>query len=161
MPYLHWDTVHKLELRNRCIRIATEGKAAPPRAPSEILSQYSDETVEENDRNRTALKNSQADDPSTVFNRSTLEMDSYRELFTVDELLLLSYLNVQSYIQPRRTLDHSRYHTLQGRDIEIRDMDQVVYRHTKRLGLKPRLMMVDQLWLWIIDNGESSSPVYP
>ncbi|KAF2993228.1 hypothetical protein E8E13_001388 [Curvularia kusanoi] len=73
-------------------------------------------------------------------------------MYSDEELALLGYLNVNSPIHPRRTLDHSRYPTLQGEDIQNRDRDQVVYRHTKMLRLKPRLIMVDQLWMWIIDE---------
>lgn len=39
-----------------------------------------------------------------------------------------------------------------------RDKDQVVYRHTKRSDKKkgkkdPKIIMVDQLWLWVIPAG--------
>ena len=70
-----------------------------------------------------------------------------------DEKLLRSYLFGELPIHIRRTLDQSYYHTLQN--TESRDRDQVVYRYTgKVLGFKnPLLMMVDQLWLWVVDGG--------
>lgn len=157
MPYVHWDTAHKLERRNKCIDIAVEGKPVTARPSLDILSLYSEVSVEEHESKRINQKNSQADDPSTVLTRYELETRRYRRLFTVDELILLAYLNVLSSIHPRRTLDHSRYPTLEGDDINTRDRDQVVFRHTKSMGLKPRLMMVDQLWMWIIDDSKSTS----
>lgn len=154
MPYLHWDYAHKLQCRNNCIKIAVEGQPVPNRPSLDIMTQYSEETVEDVEKDHIDLKNSQADDPSSVLTRSELEAARYRRMFTIDELVMLAYLNVGSPIHPRRTLDHSRYPTLQGEDIDSRDLDQVVYRHTKRLGLKPRLIMVDQLWMWMLDDSK-------
>ena len=73
-----------------------------------------------------------------------------------DEKLLRTYLVGELPMHMRRTLDQSYYHTLQN--TEARDKDQVVYRYTdKVLGVRnPLLMMVDQLWLWIIDGGKDS-----
>lgn len=53
-------------------------------------------------------------------------------------------------LQLRRTLDQYFYTHL--KDTSRRDSDQVVYRHTK-LVLEPKIFMVDQLWLWILDDG--------
>jgi hypothetical protein len=154
MPYLHWDWAHQLQRRNDCIQVAQSRKAVT-RPSLDILSQYSDNCADEIGKLVDEVKNSQADFPETVMTRHELEITRYRRFYNVNELVLMAYLNVKSPIHPRRTLDHSRYPTLCGDDINIRDSDQVVYRHTKGLGLKPRLMMVDQLWLWIIDESES------
>ncbi|KAF3761449.1 hypothetical protein M406DRAFT_74401 [Cryphonectria parasitica EP155] len=40
-------------------------------------------------------------------------------------------------------------------DISRRDQDQVVYRYTKQEGL-PKIFMVDQMWLWVINGGMST-----
>ncbi|KAF3759987.1 hypothetical protein M406DRAFT_358672 [Cryphonectria parasitica EP155] len=54
----------------------------------------------------------------------------------------------------RRTLDQAYFMTL--KDTSKRDRDQVVYRATKtpwfKAGGVTRVMMVDQLWLWILDD---------
>lgn len=56
----------------------------------------------------------------------------------------------------RRTLDQAYFMTL--KDTSRRDRDQVVYRATKKPWFKPghviRVVMVDQLWLWILDERE-------
>jgi hypothetical protein len=102
-------------------------------------------------------------------------MDGY-----TDEKLIEKYLNVNPPLHPRRTLDQSYYWTL--KDTCSRDRDQVVYRdsapnrnllhyrHVKKNPKKggnptcpqctdnvkkvPRVVMVDQLWMWILDESE-------
>lgn len=71
-----------------------------------------------------------------------------------DEELLRDYVHYEPPLHLRRTLDQSRYGTLE--DTESRDLDQVVSRGTKvprgnRHGAT-RVVMVDQLWLWILDE---------
>jgi hypothetical protein len=53
-------------------------------------------------------------------------------------------------LQLRRTLDQYFYNHLKS--TSQRDSDQVVYRHTK-MAFEPKIFMVDQLWLWIFDDG--------
>lgn len=59
-----------------------------------------------------------------------------------------------SSLQTRRTLDQYFYAHL---DTRKRDKDQVVYRYTRdKLGSQePKLFMVDQLWLWVLNRGAS------
>lgn len=54
----------------------------------------------------------------------------------------------------RRTLDQSYFLNL--KDTSQRDQDQVVYRATKGTGNHTRVVMVDQLWLWVLDERELS-----
>jgi hypothetical protein len=99
-------------------------------------------------------------------------MDYYQE-----EQLLKEYLHSNPPFHPRRTLDQSYYWTLQS--TKKRDRDQVVYRgtspkkrfiHTEHCKTKneppcrqcwddirkvPRVIMVDQLWLWILNGSKS------
>lgn len=77
-----------------------------------------------------------------------------------DEQLITTYLRPSSHtrtppLQIRRTLDQFFYTTLD--DTDSRDQDQVVYRHTKRRSMTPVILMVDQLWLWVINEGWMSS----
>lgn len=54
-------------------------------------------------------------------------------------------------LQPRRTLDQYFYTHLEN--TSQRDADQVVYRYT--LGTsEAKIFMVDQLWLWILNEGK-------
>lgn len=94
--------------------------------------------------------------------------------FDTEERLITKYLHDRSPLHPRRTLDQSYYGALKSTG--TKDCDQVVYRATKptahdcsehlegefkkcricREDSKkvPRLIMVDQLWLWILDESE-------
>lgn len=56
------------------------------------------------------------------------------------------------FLQPRRTLDQYFYTHLEN--TSRRDGDQVVYRYTKRRNMSPKMFMVDQLWLWILNEGK-------
>ena len=71
--------------------------------------------------------------------------------YAVDERLLRSDINKEPPLHMRRTLDQYHFMTL---DTSERDKDQVVYRatKTKRYDEKPRVVMVDQLWMWILDD---------
>jgi hypothetical protein len=97
--------------------------------------------------------------------------------FYTDKTLLENRLDLNPPLHPRRTLDQYYYWAL--KDIEAQDKSQVVYRATapkehllhitdqrsKRdlecreclqdIRAVPRLLMVDQLWLWILDGRKS------
>ena len=79
--------------------------------------------------------------------------------FQPDEELLIHGLKAQkpdgeAPLHIRRTLDQSYFLSL--KDTSERDRDQVVYRETKLAWQEPgditRVVMVDQLWLWILDE---------
>jgi hypothetical protein len=76
--------------------------------------------------------------------------------YEADERLLRDNLHLTPPLHIRRTLDQFYFTTLD--DTAARDKDQVVYRET-RAGrsfhtLNTRVVMVDQLWLWILDNSK-------
>jgi hypothetical protein len=76
--------------------------------------------------------------------------------YDADEQLLPENLHLNPPLQIRRTLDQSYFLTLE--DTGVRDKGQVVYRAT-RAGRSfhtrnTRVVMVDQLWLWILDDSE-------
>lgn len=74
-----------------------------------------------------------------------------------DEKLIHTYLHEKPYMHIRRTLDQYYYHTM--KDTTERDEDQVVYRYAKKMWPEENesvhnILMVDQLWLWILDGGK-------
>ena len=95
--------------------------------------------------------------------------------FRTEARLIGRYLHGDAPLHPRRTLDQSYYGAL--KNTGTRDRDQVVYRATTPqqhdcyehideqtgkctqclddIKKVPRLIMVDQLWLWILDESES------
>jgi hypothetical protein len=79
----------------------------------------------------------------------------------LDEVLIKAYSlpNVFGQLPPlqlRRTLDQYFYTHLAS--TYERDMDQVVLRYTQNgSGIEPKIFMVDQLWLWVLNEGKSIS----
>jgi len=76
--------------------------------------------------------------------------------YEADERLLRDNLHSNPPLHIRRTLDQSYFLTLD--DTAARDKDQVVYRETREgrsfYSMNTRVVMVDQLWLWILDDSE-------
>jgi hypothetical protein len=73
---------------------------------------------------------------------------------TYDEMLIRAHLTTSTVsLHVRRTLDQSFYHNI---DTTSRDEDQVVYRYQlkgkdrKTDEVDPKIVMVDQLWMWIL-----------
>ncbi|KAH8896972.1 hypothetical protein GQ53DRAFT_713785 [Thozetella sp. PMI_491] len=64
-----------------------------------------------------------------------------------DIMLLEAYLNRERPLHVRRTLDQYFY---SGIDTSDRDKDQVVSKYCHKHHLEGRMLMVDQLWLWVI-----------
>ena len=75
-----------------------------------------------------------------------------------DIMLLKGYVGATKPLHCRRTLDQFSYYMLDS--IESRDMDQVILRWgRKRLEKAGNVddapvLMVDQLWLWVLHDGE-------
>lgn len=72
-----------------------------------------------------------------------------------DVRILRDHLYKDPPLHARRTLDQSYYWKLPNTD--VRDEDQVVYRETKSgksISRTSRVLMVDQLWLYILDDRE-------
>ncbi|KAK6221966.1 hypothetical protein LQW54_001186 [Pestalotiopsis sp. IQ-011] len=72
--------------------------------------------------------------------------------YSADEKLLREKVDIhsQSPLHVRRTLDQYYFLTLDN--TAERDRDQVVYRGTRSLDSTTRVVMVDQLWMWILDD---------
>lgn len=77
------------------------------------------------------------------------------EEYTADEKLILAYMFDEVPLHFRRTLDQYYYYNLLT--TEARDLDQVVSRYFEKTWPDDAddnlLLMVDQLWLWILDEG--------
>ncbi|KAI1344734.1 hypothetical protein F5Y15DRAFT_363302 [Xylariaceae sp. FL0016] len=140
VPYLHFETLSRQEAASDVIKgVLVEGSKL----------RY----LKRQARGRGEI---QPDDPSHW---------SAKDSITLYNHLLLGYLASESTVnaagpmQPRRTLDQYFYTHL---DTSSRDKDQVVSRYMKRSKAnEPKLFMVDQLWLWVInaDTVISCAPV--
>jgi hypothetical protein len=86
--------------------------------------------------------------PGTSEHKSTLKNN-------LDKDLIMAYLFPTNpgeilALQPRRTLDQYFYTHLES--TFQRDADQVIYRYTMGMS-DAKIFMVDQLWLWILNEG--------
>ena len=77
----------------------------------------------------------------------------------LDEVLIKAYslpsdVGQLAPLQLRRTLDQYFYTHLAS--THERDTDQVVLRYTQEeAGIEPKIFMVDQLWMWVLNGGKS------
>jgi hypothetical protein len=142
MPYLHWETDRNYRQMADLTTEITKDKdlqKSPPRTSSKLWTQVSHEI--------RPIKN--------LLGRYLFYVqDIYSRMdIAQDRALLETYLHKKPPLHPRRTLDQSYYWKLE--DTRARDRDQVVYRGT-RTGKDPRrttrVIMVDQLWLYILDD---------
>ena len=83
----------------------------------------------------------------------------YRELLT-------THLNEDHPLQVRRTLDQFNYFNLEAGEMDARDRSQTFsdfFKSSKESPAKPHgeanfpILMVDQLWLWVLDQSEHIS----
>ena len=79
--------------------------------------------------------------------------------YVINRKLILAYMFDEIPLHFRRTLD--QYYYTNVPTTEARDLDQVVSRYFNKTWPEEAnenlLLMVDQLWLWILDEGLHSS----
>ncbi|KAI9768065.1 MAG: hypothetical protein M1840_005099 [Geoglossum simile] len=128
MPYLHWDTFDSHQNRRKCLQ------GLEQRAGDHTLIPPNHPTI------------------STVGTGGTLPTVP-PEARTLEHQLLEEYWRDHRPIHARRSLDGFYYPNI--RDLEARDRDQVLYKHTRdpSSGLAiSKMLMVDQLWMWVISD---------
>lgn len=155
MPYIHWEEVDKYLHRNQCLDWMSTREAGGTEGP--ILSSISNDPPIRIWENR--IKNFRADQTAThpwTRERGNAELIGPSKDLETDAKLILAYTHEESPLHVRRTLDQSFYYTLSDQEIRLRDLDQVLYRHTtQQYGVnspRTRILMVDQLWLWTIEE---------
>ncbi|RYP15968.1 hypothetical protein DL765_005408 [Monosporascus sp. GIB2] len=132
LPYLHWEASSR---RAKMVQVINEGmqyEAEPP-GFSRVVEEVAKKVIE-------GRRKSTPQPPKL---KVAEEMD-----YEADERLLREHVKADPPLHIRRTLDQYYFVTLE--DTSQRDKDQVVYRGT-RTGYT-RVVMVDQLWLWILDD---------
>ncbi|KAE9377252.1 hypothetical protein N431DRAFT_542622 [Stipitochalara longipes BDJ] len=159
MPYLHWETDESRDKMRTVIEDILSPK--PSVQPEERQNSELREGLTLKGRNVAALNLSswgvkllpkiplylktKRDEA-----RRNGEAEELARRANADESLLRAHLTSERPVHIRRTLDQSYYWTL--KDTLTRDRDQVVYRETSIVEGGARLVMVDQLWLWILDG---------
>jgi hypothetical protein len=178
MPYLHWETHTRQQDMARIIDEETQKQKR--RKPSSIVLE-SARTAFGKTTEKIKIKHAKQltgldsiDQPCVVIPKDSAKVErsklaEYLLQITkvydamdieADERILRDNLYQESPLHPRRTLDQSHYWKLP--DTRARDSDQVVYRETEsgtNVLRTSRVIMVDQLWLYILDD-RKSSPVH-
>jgi hypothetical protein len=167
MPYLNFETYqNQLLMREAVESVIGKGQRTIREAwlPSFTTSTESltDDNLESSPRtSEHGVRDSSASSSRQSFHRITDRGYGSTHEFSNDEKLILAYLSKNDdlpKLHVRRTLDQYYYHML--KDTKARDNDQVVYRWAKLAKLvqripDPKVLMVDQLWLWIVDGSKS------
>jgi hypothetical protein len=174
MPYLHWEHYSEYRRRIRSVELAWEnidlsrrtppaGKDSSPYTTAKWQREKAHYQFKKFKGCRTSEEsknpiNPELEDPEPGVLESRL-IEKYLDYS--GGCLRVQHVGINDndplMLQPlhlRRTLDRSYYYTLEESEIQKRDVDQVLYRHTyKELELyDPMLIMVDQLWVWVIDK---------
>ncbi|KAK4235881.1 hypothetical protein C8A03DRAFT_17421 [Achaetomium macrosporum] len=174
MPYLHWETDRG---REKSAEIAKNASTQHLLSVSEVVDQAKHQFPRTETRETMAPGWELQPAPSVGGNldrkkalgqvlRAAAALLEAMDLHTEEELMM-KYLHADPPLHPRRTLDQAYYGAL--RSTHARDKDQVVYRGTtpqphECIGMgacpqcnedirkTPRIIMVDQLWMWILDE---------
>ncbi|RYP20955.1 hypothetical protein DL765_002492 [Monosporascus sp. GIB2] len=152
LPYLHWETSSR---RAKMVEVINEVMGYEVKR--QRLSNVVEETKKKHSKSRGYLKQEPpAPKYKTLLGTYLMTVAKVAEEmdFEADERLLREYVKADAPLHIRRTLDQYYFVTLD--DTSERDKDQVVYRGTKAGQSLPsdttRVVMVDQLWLWILDD---------
>jgi hypothetical protein len=175
MPYLHWETdkhrrkmaevmkkvtqKHRKDLRDEFPHLDLERENVA-KIVEKLRIKYGSR-VPSNDIMKKALPEKPQRSPLAQY---FLNIASLYEAMDIepDVRILSEHLHPRDNKIPplhgRRTLDQSYYWKLEN--TERRDEDQVVYRGTKAgnsIYRTTRVVMVDQLWLYILDDSTRST----
>jgi hypothetical protein len=171
MPYLHWETHLRCREMATVIGSITEREARRHRREHPETANLGEKFATIVEMARIKYGGETLADPIIQRPLQRIKMSPLgKYLLAVANIYKAfeTYLNVRELqdhlypefnppIHPRRTLDQSYYCNLAN--TELRDQDQVVYRGTragKGLSKTTKIIMVDQLWLYVLD--ESKSP---
>jgi hypothetical protein len=106
----------------------------------------------ESGKNRIKMRHAIENASAVLDGRQTAPEAAATEL-SKDSLLIQEYLHHNPPLHVRRTLAQFYYHGTDD-EVQIQDDDQLVYRYHASKGRKPEILMVDQLWLWVLSSGD-------
>ncbi|OAQ78569.1 ankyrin repeat containing protein [Purpureocillium lilacinum] len=149
VPYLHYETQRGFSAMSESI-----SRMLPVRRRAKKTAKFNLPESDRNGEREDTAGHAPGPNPSerTSANRAPGMAMSPGALH---DLLLKGYLKSAlgdvPPLQARRTLDQYFYTHLGS--TAKRDVDQVVLRYTsKYAGVEPKIFMVDQLWLWLLDD---------
>ncbi|KUI59766.1 hypothetical protein VP1G_07029 [Cytospora mali] len=172
LPYLHWETSSRRACMAKTIQeVWREDKASTAAMTvikdkdsitEALKAQFRKRLQKERALKKNAIRGFEAAKTSKFKTKRRTPLGEYLMALAklweamdteVENRLLKSGLTTGIDSEPplhiRRTLDQAYFPNL--KDTSERDRDQVVYRATRK-PFRPRVVMVDQLWLWILDE---------
>lgn len=178
MPFLHWEVEKRLQRMCQFVQVAKSHKehsdrlrrATTIRYKSRLANIAKDQVMKPG-HPRTGFEVEPENRKGRHKWRPTHPLAKYfwhvAKLYQIideaaDGRLIEDHLFTTTPLHMRRTLEQFYYWTAE--DTTRRDRDQVVCRGTRHTGDDPdpeatsRLVMVDQLWLWILDDSEQCTP---
>ena len=166
MPYLHWETHRRRKKMAEVTKAITLKHDGNRSHSTEILTDEFKRIVEEQLKIARAMTDAAPQEDTTAekdesskkrgpLGQYLIQIAKIYEDMDVepDVRMLRDHLHETPPLHSRRTLDQSYYWKLANTD--KRDEDQVVYRATKEgknIARTTRVVMVDQLWLYILDE---------
>ncbi|EAA30255.2 hypothetical protein GE21DRAFT_9902 [Neurospora crassa] len=171
MPYLHWEIEKRLTRMTNVIRKTRQQKEETFYMERLNKRRGTWDSVVDKVMTARVLRQDSIPDDTFISDKSMDDAPSWRpssrlgtylwhaaKLFQlIDEAadwrLINDHLYGESSLHPRRTLE--QYSSWTADDTTKRDRQQVVYRGTwmkNDLESIPRVVMVDQLWMWILDE---------
>lgn len=174
MPYLHWEIEKRLVRMTNVVRKTRQMKerefaierlskrkgtwgSVVERAAMAARAQRLSSTTSEQPGGRDGDEYSPPWRPQSPLGTYLWLASKLYQLIdeAADWRLISDHLYTQSPLHIRRTLE--QYSCWTSEDTLHRDRQQVVYRGTRMRNdpeAIPRVVMVDQLWLWILDESE-------
>lgn len=176
MPYLQWESrIGQIRMAHCIDKFSRKGASESSSSKSETKTGISisstDELLAKPDKKRKdisiSISNQTRKDSTQYIRKDPTKYTTlgpylmsiariYQEMnYEPDRRLLKTYLTQSPPLHVRRTLHQSYYWTRE--DTKSLDENQVVYRGTHGIKADGKLLMVDQLWLWVLDESKFST----
>lgn len=175
MPYLHWEVEKRLQRMSQFVQAAKSERDHSERLRRANTNRYKSrmaniarDQMSQPDRPvgmlQTERKGHHAWRPQNPLAKYIWHVAKLHQIIdeAADGALIKDHLFSSPPLHMRRTLEQFYYWTAE--DTTRRDKDQVVCRATKHYSDDPdddstsRIVMVDQLWLWILDDSMQTVP---
>jgi hypothetical protein len=164
MPYLHWEIEQRLLRMSEVVQVTTrleEQKFKPSKKQRSKFAEAASNWRIKLGQRAVIEKNKESSwRPHSPLAKYLWHVAKLFEIIdeAADERLIREHLHSSSPLHMRRTLDQFYYWTVE--DTSSRDQAQVVCRGTRSRDdpeATTRVVMVDQLWLWILDESKACS----
>jgi hypothetical protein len=162
MPYLHWEIEQRLLRMSEVVQVTTRLEEQNTKHRKKQRSKFAEAASNWRIKlgQRAVMRKAKESSwrPHSPLAKYLWYVAKLFEIIdeAADERLIREHLHSSPPLHMRRTLDQFYYWTVE--DTSLRDQDQVVCRGTRSKDdpeATTRVVMVDQLWLWILDESKA------